>query len=269
MRYYHRLISIFLLLFLLLTAIAACANRGSGGGRPQTTTVDPFDWNDDFTAGTEPPDTLVIEIVPSPSLSGVDEIENVGVVVGDVILSAEGCFGGGAIFGGVNQHGSRLWEAAAAEEWPVLPGRSVPESFPTVIVNAGDTLEIVNHTEGTVTDVTYIHYRTGKDVGQTLPTARDAYICKITVELERPGSVGPLPELGAKFGEWNYFVVVSVESDIAVTEEDANVGGEATEDPAGETDLGDEGIETFEEDDDEENVTLDFDDETMMGDNAE
>ena len=207
MHFLKSILAIVMILMLILVPLSACDN-GSGNGE----NTEPSENGKNPEDTTEAPETdLVLTIVPSPSLSSEFAVESVGVRVGDVILACNGSFGGGSVFDGLNESGRPLWKSAEAELWPIDPGQPIPNGFPTLVVSPGTEIELINNQGYEVTLESYMDYVSGENCGSVLPTDAGVYLLMITVNNPRPGSSDPTPSIGDKFGDWNYFVVVSVE----------------------------------------------------------
>lgn len=209
MKLFTRFLLCLLALSMILVPFTACS--GSDNGADTTTDYRDDGANDPEDETTEPETELTIVIVPSPSLSSEDEVEEIGIHVGNTIVACEGSFGGGSVYDGTNSSGRPLWKTSAAELWPIDPGVNIPEGFPTVVMTPGAEIAVVNNGGYQFSAINYMDYATGESCGADTPTAVGVYLCHITVTNERPGAADPLPELGDQFGTWNYFVVVSVE----------------------------------------------------------
>lgn len=210
----HILKTVFSLLLILLLVLVPFTACGSPAGDDGVTTDGRGDGGtekgpEDET--TAPETELTIVIVPTPSLSSEGDVKEIGIRAGDTIISCTGSFGGGSIYDGTNASGRPLWKSASAEVWPIDPGVNIPEGFPTIVVQPGTELTVVNNGGYEVSLTTYMNYESGLDVGATAPTLPGTYLFRITATNKRPGASDPLPELGAKFGDWNFFAVVSVE----------------------------------------------------------
>lgn len=201
MRSLHLLLTVLLAVMLILVTVTACGRGTDGDGTGSGDSEDDTD-----PAFTVPP------IVPSPSLDSLEMIEEIGVQAGDVILAAEQSRGDGAIYDGLNKMGKRLWKASNAEIWAVEPNRAIPEGFPTLRVSEGTEVTAVNHTAYEIVSDQYMSFLSGETYDASdLPAGAGVYIRIMTVEIPRPSVYDEDPELGAFFGEMNYFVVVAFE----------------------------------------------------------
>lgn len=210
-----RSVTALLLAVFLLLSLAACGGTGSGTGTKPNILPEPDDTDNGYGDLSLPiiiPDSepeLILNIVPSPSLSGADAVETFGFSAAGTVLEARSSFGGGVSFGGLNEKGFRLWEPKNPDLWAVDPGKQIPDGFPTLVLPVGTEIEFINCTDHDVVTSNFVNCYTGESLGADLPTVRGEYILMVTVNVPRPSAIEPLPAVGAVFGDWYYFVVVS------------------------------------------------------------
>ena len=206
MRYLKLILTALMVTLLLLSPLTSCKNPAGGenGG-------DPSDDTTERPVVIDPEDTAPT-IVASPSLGSVSAIREIGVEGNGIILEAGKSAGNGMIYDGLNANGKRLWKASPAEKWVVNPNAAIPEGFSTLVVPVGTEVTVYNHTAHEVSADYYMNFSSGETYApDKLPSEAGVYIRVVTVNVPRPTSADPDPEIGAFFGEYIYLVVVALE----------------------------------------------------------
>lgn len=204
MRYLKVILTVLMAGLLLLVPLSACSSSPEEGeGSTEESTGRPVVLLPEDTAPT---------IVGSSSLDSVDAIQEIGVSGNGIILEAVRSLGSGVVYDGLNASGKRLWKASPAEEWAVNPNVAIPDGFPTLVVPVGTEIALYNHTEHDVSTDYYMNFSSGETYApDELPAEAGVYIRVVICNVPRPSSSDPEPEIGAFFGEYLYFVVVSFE----------------------------------------------------------
>ncbi len=204
MRSLKSILTLSVALLLVLSVLSSCGgNTASGGGESgggDETTKDPLVLKPEET---EP------ELVPSPSLGGIDEIVEVGFSAGDVVVEAERADGVGVTLERLNQKGKPIWKAIADSGWAVQPSKAIPEGFPTMIVPIGTTVELHNHTSYEISSDLYVDFSGSKEYApDELPEGEGIYIRVVTINIPKPTDNFESITPGEFFGECRFFLVV-------------------------------------------------------------
>lgn len=207
MRYLKFILTALMVTLLLLTPLTSCQNPTGGGNGG-----DPSDDTTERPVVIDPEDTAPT-IVASPSLGSVSAIREIGIEGNGIILEAGKTKGEGRIFDGLSSRGGRLWKASPADNyWVVEPNRAIPEGFSTLVAPVGTAVTVYNHTAYEITSDYYMDFSSGETYEpEKLPAEAGVYIRVVTIDVPKPSSSDPDPEIGAFFGEYIYLVVVAFE----------------------------------------------------------
>lgn len=206
-----RILALALLVCLLSAALLSCDASGDGNATP----TDPPAGGDPAVsdppaktpdAGTTEAATTVLPD-PSPSLGSPDEIVKLGISYGDIILEGAEEFGGGSIYGGLNEAGEEIWALACDAPLRIRDVAGYADGLPTLYVNGIEdlaTIGILNRTPYEVTREEWYDENADYLPPNTAPTETGVYFYSVNVNKSQ-FDLDYTPEVDEMFGTFRYF----------------------------------------------------------------